>query len=40
MVTLLYFSFWERFVNCEKKNLNQFSTPENYVPYEGFFHNN
>lgn len=28
MVTLLYFSFWERFVNCEKKNLNQFSTAE------------
>ena len=31
MLTLLYFSFWELFANCEA---------ENYVPYEGFFHNN
>ena len=39
MLTLLYFSFWELFAKCEKKK-NQFLTAANYVPYEGFFHNN
>ena len=38
MLTLLYFSFWELFAKCEKKN--QFSTAANNVPYEGFFPNN